>query len=430
MKPRIVSLLVLILLSMSAASVLANPGDLLVTYYNPDPTNDYDGWGDRFSSMEAIGNNVLVGAFRDVMDGTVPGAAYMFDGSTGTLLPGALGTIHNPTPNYDDRFGLGVAAVGSNFAVGAYLDGTAGTHAGAAYLFDSATGTLLHTFLGEAANDHFSYNQSCGFRATTALGNDLVLGAMGNNSGASMAGAVYRCSTTTGELLLKIPNPDPHANDNFGAAVTTVGDKILVGAQGVDSTTGKAYLFDGSTGKPLLTIDNPTPQAGDYFGYSVAGLGSKLVVSAPDLYPGSHAGGVVYVFDGTSGNLLLTIPNPTPDIGDEFGHAFAVVGNEILVGAHYDGTDGYRSGMAYLFDGDTGNLLLTIHNPTPNADDLFGNTVAPFGTDFLIGAVYDDTDGTNAGIVYRFQGVPEPGSVAMLAGIAVTALLYWWRKRA
>ena len=26
--------------------------------------------------------------------------------------------------------------------------------------------------------------------------------------------------------------------------------------------------------------------------------------------------------------------------------------------------------------------------------------------------------------------VPEPGSLAMLAGIALTALFYWWRKRA
>jgi formylglycine-generating enzyme required for sulfatase activity len=31
---------------------------------------------------------------------------------------------------------------------------------------------------------------------------------------------------------------------------------------------------------------------------------------------------------------------------------------------------------------------------------------------------------------FRVAGVPEPGSLAMLAGIALTALLYWWRKRA
>ena len=34
------------------------------------------------------------------------------------------------------------------------------------------------------------------------------------------------------------------------------------------------------------------------------------------------------------------------------------------------------------------------------------------------------------GIGFRVASVPEPGSLAMLAGIALTALLYWWRKRA
>ena len=31
---------------------------------------------------------------------------------------------------------------------------------------------------------------------------------------------------------------------------------------------------------------------------------------------------------------------------------------------------------------------------------------------------------------FRVASVPEPGSLAMLAGIALTALLCWWRKRA
>ena len=38
----------------------------------------------------------------------------------------------------------------------------------------------------------------------------------------------------------------------------------------------------------------------------------------------------------------------------------------------------------------------------------------------------DESDSTG----FRVASVPEPGSIIMLAGIAVTALLYWWRKRA
>ena len=43
-----------------------------------------------------------------------------------------------------------------------------------------------------------------------------------------------------------------------------------------------------------------------------------------------------------------------------------------------------------------------------------------------------DVDPTDEGtlIGFRVASVPEPGSLAMLAGVALTALLYWWRKRA
>jgi len=46
------------------------------------------------------------------------GAAYLFDGSTGTLLK----TFLNPTPAAGDLFGAAVAAAGDNILVG--LQGT------------------------------------------------------------------------------------------------------------------------------------------------------------------------------------------------------------------------------------------------------------------------------------------------------------------
>jgi formylglycine-generating enzyme len=39
-------------------------------------------------------------------------------------------------------------------------------------------------------------------------------------------------------------------------------------------------------------------------------------------------------------------------------------------------------------------------------------------------------DGSDCALGFRVASVPEPGSLIMLAGIALTALLYWWRKRA
>ncbi|MCX7066012.1 MAG: SUMF1/EgtB/PvdO family nonheme iron enzyme, partial [Proteobacteria bacterium] len=44
------------------------------------------------------------------------------------------------------------------------------------------------------------------------------------------------------------------------------------------------------------------------------------------------------------------------------------------------------------------------------------------------GSVPDDPVSEHGSIGFRVASVPEPGSLAMLLGIALTALLYWWRK--
>lgn len=59
-------------------------------------------------------------------------------------------------------------------------------------------------------------------------------------------------------------------------------------------------------------------------------------------------------------DLLLTIPNPFPAPEDGFGFAVASRGNDILVGAPADDTNGTNSGAAYLFDGTTGDRLQTF----------------------------------------------------------------------
>jgi len=103
------------------------------------------------------------------------------------------------------------------------------------------------------------------------------------------------------------------------------------------------------------------------------------------------------------GDLLFTIPNPTPANDDKFGEKpIAVVGNNILVGAHLDDTTGTDSGAAYLFN-QFGNLVTTFRNPTPANFDLFGRSIAAVGDKVLVGANRDDTGASNAGAAYLFD---------------------------
>ena len=97
---------------------------------------------------------------------------------------------------------------------------------------------------------------------------------------------------------------------------------------------------------------------------------------------------------GQSYTLTLTIPNPAPAASDEFGYSVAAVGGKVLVGAWADDPGGVTdAGSAYLFDGATGALLLTIPNPAPDAGDLFGNAVAAVGGNILVAAYGDDPGG-------------------------------------
>ncbi|MCH7535938.1 MAG: hypothetical protein IH948_09420, partial [Bacteroidetes bacterium] len=59
---------------------------------------------------------------------------------------------------------------------------------------------------------------------------------------------------------------------------------------------------------------------------------------------------------------------------------------------HTDNTGATNAGSAYLFNATTGQLLLTINNPFPTNDDQFGNSVAGVGNDkLLVGAHLDST---------------------------------------
>ncbi|MCJ8306928.1 MAG: hypothetical protein HRU07_07775 [Nitrosopumilus sp.] len=97
--------------------------------------------------------------------------------------------------------------------------------------------------------------------------------------------------------------------------------------------------------------------------------------------------GITYV-EATAGDQLLTINNPTPEDNDALGYSITSTPNgDLLVGAPFDNTGATSTGAAYLFDGTTGNLLLTLNNPTPGDYDYFGYSVAstPDGN-LLVGA--------------------------------------------
>ena len=409
---------ILALVLTLAAPAWAAQGDLLRTFLKPTPAA-----GESFGfSVAAVGSNVLVGALYDDTGAGDTGAAYLFDGTSGALLK----TFLNPTPAFNDTFGASVAAVGNNVLVGAPRDDTGAADAGAAYLFDGSTGALLRTFQKPTpdAGDYLGWS-------VAAMGQNVLVGAVGDDTGASYAGAAYLFNGASGALLRTFQKPTPHASDDFGDSVAAVGQNVLVGAKYDDTGTtdaGAAYLFDGTTGALLQTFPNPSPEHMDWFGHSVAAVGQNVLVGAPRDNTGASEAGAAYLFDGATGALLRTFLNPTPAANDWFGDSVAAVGSNVLVGAPYDNTGAGDAGAAYLFDGATGALLQTFLNPTPAYPDYFGTSVAALGNNILIGASYDDTGATDAGAVYLFEGIPEPATLLLL-GFGALGILSRRRAR-
>ncbi len=363
------------------------------TLINPIP-----GFFDRFgTTVAAVGNNVLIGApGDDIGENQDTGSAYLFDGNTGALLS----TITNPTPGSFDRFGAKVAAVGNNVLIGTPEDDNSGAvDVGVAYLFNN-TGALLQTFRNPtpAAFDLFG-------ASVAAVGNNVLIGTPNDSTGTFQTGTAYLFDGNTGQLLRTFSNPTPEVGDNFGTAIAAVGNNILISAPGDDTVglnAGAVYLFDGVTGTLLKTFFNPNPDAEDGFGNSVAGEGNNIVVGAPFDDAGAFNAGVAYLFDSNSGALLQTFRNPTPDFNENFATSVAAVAGRVLIGSPYDNRDNFRSGSAYLFDSATGGLLKTLINPSPSYDDNFGTSVAVLGNSFLVGTPGDDRGSYQSGTAYLF----------------------------
>ena len=132
------------------------------------------------------------------------------------------------------------------------------------------------------------------------------------------------------------------------------------------------------------------------FGYSIAASNGKLLVGQ------FQQNTPVYLFDTESGDVLLTLASPVPGANDSFGAAVAFIGDKILVGAPAE-QFGPAAGSAYLFDGTTGNLLQTFKAPPSPGSNGFGHSVSAWGNNVLIGAPFDDKQGANAGAAYVFD---------------------------
>ena len=142
-----------------------------------------------------------------------------------------------------------------------------------------------------------------------------------------------------------------------------------------------------------------------YYGYSTAVGTNKIVVGsyrADDNVNDNR--GAAYIYDLDGNNEIKIEPPGSSGTNDYYGYSVGAGSSKIVVGAPYDDPNGSQSGRAYIYDEDGTNVVTLTPSPA-SSYEYFGWMVAAgdskiavsaYGDDNYRGAVYlFDTDGSN-----------------------------------
>ncbi len=300
------------------------------------------------------GDFAWVGSRGDIEAGPQTGSAYVFRRfSDGWVQVGRFRSVNS---DFDDQYGLSIAAGGNWAAVGAYGDPQRGHDAGSVYLYKLENDVWqfseqLYAPRGGAA-DYFGYS-------VDISGDRLIVGAFGDDDRGNRAGAAYifRRVADAWEPEIKLTARDGGKHNLFGHSVALSGKLALVGAHGNHSLgrfSGAAYLFVRSQRGWVMRqkLEAPDRRANKYFGFSVDISPKRILIGARgDSHDRILQAGAAYTFTRSGSKY----GNPTKHIAqlsselDFLGRSVAISDGFGLAGAHGDDDTGSLSGSVYAF---------------------------------------------------------------------------------
>lgn len=251
-----------------------------------------------------------------------------------------------------------------------------------------------------------------------------VVGVRGADTGGFNAGAVdvFDLGEGTWRFAARLTPPAVLSGDQFGEVIASHGEWLVVSstrhdAAGVDSGAVWVFRLDGLDWRESQLLLPPAGSAGWRFGSSLAIRDGVLAIGAP-LAP---QGGAVaaYTLVGQTWSLRDLISNPTPEAGDRFGDSVAVAGGALLAADPFDDAGAVDRGTVFCF-ADSGRGWDLVQQIAPTAADdrqYFGRSISSDGTRLAVGAF--GADG-NAGAITasgRVEVFASPGGVWSLADV-------------
>ncbi|RLD09335.1 MAG: hypothetical protein DRI44_08700, partial [Chlamydiae bacterium] len=360
------------------------------------------------NAVSVDGDVAVVGAWNTPEGGAV----FIYERNFhGTNNWGKVKKIVASDAEPSDRFGSSVSVNGDIIVIGAYLEDSGGSQSGAAYIFKRNAGgtnswdeTKKIAASNGQANDVFGY--SVGIE-----GDIIIIGAIGDDSGGTSAGAAYiiPASTETKEFS------EVAKKTHVGSVASVAGDVAVVGMYWGDDY-GTAYVFERNAGginnwgqvKKLIPSDG---EWSDQFGQSVAVDGDVIIVGMTDSTVSKH--GSAYIFERNYGGInnwgqtkkLLASDSHT---GNLFGKSVDIDGNVAVIGAQYDNAGGSISGAAYVFERNYGGIntwgqVKKLNASDASSDAQFGKSVAVNGDVIAVGAPFNDNYGYDSGLTYIYE---------------------------
>lgn len=402
--------LLVTMLFVFAISVSASPhAEQIKLVANDGLANDFFGY-----SVALSGDTTVIGAYKiDDERGEDVGAAYVYTReATGWKLQTKLNASDGAA---GDTFG-GMSTIEGDTAVIGVIrsdDATIGEDTGAAYVFTRSDGKWRQQ-AKLTANDS-AKGDALGWSIGIS-GNILVVGAPRDDDKGEDSGSVYvfTRSDNIWRQTAKLTADDGSEGDVFGISVAISGDTILVGADLNEEkgfNAGAAYVFtrNGDTWKQQAKLTADDGAEGDIFGVRVALEDDTALISArrDDHQDIGVDAGSVYVFTRAftkwSQQAKLIAPDSKAD--DRFGHSIALAGDSALIGAMFQDSKGENAGAAYLYTrtGTTWKFKTKLTASDGAAGDVFGWAVALDGDTAVISANRDNDKGENAGSAYIFD---------------------------
>jgi hypothetical protein len=343
-------------------------------------------------SIDLSEDYLVVGAPSDGPSGR--GLVYVFNSSNFQLES----TLISPNPS--SRFGGAVDFVNNTVAVKDGFDFEGATQTGAIFLFDPSTGNQT----GKIPNPEPSNSEQFP-SALDSNENYLLAGSSRDNfEHLAFQGKAFLFNSTSGELIHTFNNPTPSVGESevFGNSVSIHENKVLIGNwqdDGGSNNEGAAYLFDAQSGNLTYTFNSPTPMNDGRFGWDVSIFGENVLISEPERF----GPGKVHLFNASNGNYIRSFESPHPEENALFGQSIMVSNTRALIGERDNSFLGPDTGLAHLFDLETGTQLAGFHSPTPNMVDWFGFKVFLNNSTVLISSGKDDLGSENGGAVFVFE---------------------------